>query len=167
MKSEGESCRIGKLYLPFAVAQEIIPHLDRPYHFQSSLSLLGAYCRTEAMSIKGIGETALDWSSTLTQLTMRKSLHNLTLSSWAGNIPSQRLLRTTPAWCPVCYHEWRREGLPIYQPLLWMLQVATVCLWHRRQLEERCLHCQRKQSVIPARIQPGCCTQCMTWLGIS
>ena len=48
-----------------------------------------------------------------------------------------------------------------------MLQVATVCLWHRRQLEERCLHCQRKQSVIPARIQLGCCTQCMTWLGIA
>jgi len=48
-----------------------------------------------------------------------------------------------------------------------MLQIVTVCLRHRRQLEERCLHCQRKQSVIPARIQPGCCTQCLTWLGIS
>jgi len=149
------------------IAQEIVPHLGRSYHFQSSLNLLGAYCRSEAMGINGTGETALDWSSTLIRLTMRESLHNLTLSSWAGNIPFRGLLRATPAWCPICYHEWRREGLPIYQPLLWMLQVVTVCLRHRGQLEERCPHCQRKQSVIPARLQPGCCTQCMTWPGIS
>jgi len=149
------------------IAYEIMPHLGRAYHFQSSLSQLGAYCRSAAMSINGTGETALDWSSTLTQLTMRENLRDLTLSSWAGNIPFQGLMRATPAWCPVCYHEWRKKGLPTYQPLLWMLQVVTACLRHRRQLEERCLHCQRKQSVFPARIQPGCCTQCMAWLGIS
>jgi transcriptional regulator with XRE-family HTH domain len=149
------------------VAQEIIPQLDRSYHFQSSPSLLGAYCRSEAMSINGLGETALDWSSTLIQLTMRENLQELILSSWTTNTPFRGLLRPTPAWCPVCYHEWREKGLPIYQPLLWMLQIVTVCLRHRRKLEERCLHCQRKQSVIPARIQPGCCTQCLTWLGIS
>ena len=149
------------------VAQEIIPHLSRSYHFQSSLSLLSAYCRSEAMSINGAGETALDWSSTLTRLTLRERLRDLTLSSWARNLPFRGLMRATPAWCPVCYQEWWRQGLPIYQPLLWMLQVVTVCLQHRKQLEERCPHCQRKQSVIPARIQPGCCTQCMTWLGIT
>jgi transcriptional regulator with XRE-family HTH domain len=147
------------------VAQEIMPRLSRPYHFQSSHSLLGAYCRSEAMSIDGAGETALDWASTLTRLTLRERLGDLTLSSWARSLPSKGLLRTTPAWCPVCYQEWRRQGLPIYQPLLWMFQVVTVCLQHRRQLEERCPHCRRKQSVIPARMQPGCCTQCMAWLG--
>ncbi len=149
------------------VAQEIVPHLGRSYHFRSSPSLLAAYCRSEAMSINGAGEAALDWSSTLTRLTMRENLRDLTLSSWARNIPFRGLMRATPAWCPACYHGWQREGLPIYQPLLWMLQVVTVCLRHRKQLEERCLHCQRKQSVIPARIQPGCCTQCLTWLGMS
>src|SRR5439155_8760116 len=59
------------------VAQEIIPHLSRTYHFQSSPSLLGAYCRSEAMSINGTGETANDWSSTLTQLTMKENLRDL------------------------------------------------------------------------------------------
>src|SRR5262249_42011767 len=57
-------------------------------------------------------------------------------------------------------------GLPVYQPLLWMLQTITVCLRHGRQLEEQCPYCQKKQSVIAARIQPACCTQCMTWLGM-
>lgn len=149
------------------VAQEIVPHLGRSYHFRSSPSLLGAYCRSEAMSINGAGETALDWSSTLIQLTMRENLRDLTLSLWARNMPFRGLMRATPAWCPVCYYEWRMEELPIYQPLLWMLQVVTVCLRHRQQLEQRCLHCQKKQSVIPASIKPGRCTQCMNWLGIT
>src|SRR5713226_5175936 len=112
------------------VAREIIQHLSRSYHFQSSPSLLGAYCRSEAMSINGTGDAALDWSSTLAQLTMREHLRDLTLSSWAKTIPSQGLLRATSAWCPDCYQEWQRQELPIYQPLLWMLQVVTVCLQH-------------------------------------
>src|SRR6266702_29561 len=149
------------------IAHEVVPHLGKSYHFQSSSSLLGAFCRSEAMSINSAGEGALDWSGTLARLTMRGDLQDLTLCQWAGKIPPQGLLRAAPAWCPRCYHEWREKGLPIYQPLLWMLQIVTVCLRHRRQLEGRCPHCQRKQSVIPARIQPGCCTQCMTWLGIS
>jgi transcriptional regulator with XRE-family HTH domain len=151
----------------FLVAQEIIPHLSRIYHFQASPSLLGAYCRTEAMSINSTGETAFDWSSTLTQLTKRENLRDLTLSSWMRNMPCRGLLRTHPAWCPVCYQEWMEGKHPLYQPLSWMLQVVTVCVRHRRQLEQHCLHCQQTQSVIPASIQPGCCTQCMKWLGIS
>ncbi len=147
------------------VALEIVPHLNGSYHFRSSLSLLGAFCRSEAVSVNGAGGFAVDWSDTLERLTMRTDLRNLTLCSWAGDIPSQGLLRTVPSWCPVCYHEWREKGLPIYQPLLWMLQIMTVCLRHRRRLEVRCSHCQKKQSVIAARTQPGCCTQCMTWLG--
>lgn len=148
------------------VAQEIVPHLSKSYYFQSSPHLLGAFCRSQAMSINGAGEVTLDWSDTLTRLTMRKKLRDLTLGAWAGEIPSKGLLRVAPAWCPVCYSEWQEEGYPIYQPLLWMLQVMTVCLRHMRPMEERCPHCQKKQSVIAARMRPGCCTQCMTWLGI-
>lgn len=154
--------RIGPRIL---VAQEIVPHLGKSYHFQSSSSLLSAFCRSEAMSINGTGEAAHDWSSTLVRLTMRQDLRDLTLYSWTGNIPSQGLLRATPAWCPVCYHEWQEKGLTIYQPLLWMLQIVIVCQRHRRWLEERCSYCEKKQSVIAAAIQPGCCTQCTTWLG--
>lgn len=147
------------------VAQEIVPHFVKSYHFRSSSSLLGAFCRSEAMSINGTGETALDWSAILKRLTMCENLRDSTLSAWARNIPSKGLLRMSPAYCPACYHQWQKEGLSIHQPLLWMLQVVTVCLRHRRHLEERCQHCQKKQSVIAAKVRPGCCTQCMNWLG--
>jgi hypothetical protein len=148
------------------VAQEIVPHLGRSYHFQSSPDLLSAFCRSEAMSMNGAGECALDWSETLARLTMRGNLRGLTLRSWAGKIPPRGLLREAPAWCPACYHEWRENRHTIYQPLLWMLQIVTVCLRHRRRLHLRCFHCQKKQSVIASRIRPGYCTQCMAWLGI-
>ena len=88
------------------VALEIVPHLNGSYHFRSSLSLIGAFCRSEAVSVNGAGGFAVDWSDTLERLTMRTDLRNLTLCSWAGDIPSQGLLRTVPSWCPVCYHEW-------------------------------------------------------------
>jgi hypothetical protein len=149
------------------VAQEILPQLDRSYHFLLSSSLLGAYCRSEAMGINGTGGTTLDWLSAITRLTKRENLRDLTLSSWTRSMPFRGGLRTNPAWCSACYHEWRKEELPVYQPLLWMLQVVTVCLRHKLRLEQQCLHCQGNQSVIPASIQPGCCTQCMNWLGLS
>lgn len=148
------------------VAQEIVPHLGKSYHFRTSPYLLSAFCRSEAMSINGAGECALDWSETLTRLTMRENLLDLTLHPWAGKIPPQGFLREAPAWCPECYHEWRENRHTIYQPLLWMLQIVTVCLRHRRRLYVRCFHCQKKQSVIATRIRPGCCTQCMAWLGM-
>ena len=72
--------RIGPRVL---IAQEIIPNLTGSYHFQSSFVLLGAFCRSEAMSMNGSGATALDWASTLERLTMRAKLRDLTLCSSA------------------------------------------------------------------------------------
>src|SRR5258708_40250032 len=72
--------RIGPRVL---IAQEIIPNLTGSYHFQSSFVLLGAFCRSRAMSMNGAGATALDWSDTLERLTMRAEPRDLTLCSSA------------------------------------------------------------------------------------
>ena len=77
-----------------------------------------------------------------------------------------RNLRTLPAWCPACYTEWKQQGLPLYQPLLWMLQVVTICPTHNMRLVERCPFCQGKQAVIVShKAQSGECTKCAAWLG--
>lgn len=144
------------------VAQEIIPNLAglhvSPQH-------LGGFCRRDAMRINGAGEVAVAWSKTLGQLTMRSDLRDLTLNLWASGLSAHGLLRVSPAWCPECYHKWREDGQSVYQPLIWMLQVMTICPLHKRLLEERCQHCQQLQSAIAVRTQPGFCTQCMSWLG--
>jgi hypothetical protein len=72
-----------------------------------------------------------------------------------------------PAWCSFCYTDWREKNLPIYQPLIWILQIVTSCTQHKRKLEEQCHHCHKSQAVFPSIIQPGHCTQCGIWLGFS
>jgi transcriptional regulator with XRE-family HTH domain len=69
--------------------------------------------------------------------------------------------------CPFCYADWQEKKLPIYQLLIWMLQIVTSCTQHKRELEEQCNHCQKRQAVFPGTTQPGHCTQCGVWLGLS
>ncbi len=148
------------------VAEMIVPHLKGSHYIRSSLYHLAGFCRRNAMNVNGTGEVSLDWSDTLGQLTMRSDLQTLTGNLWASNLPTRGFLRATPAWCSTCIHEWRESGLPIYQPLVWMLQVVTICPQHRRRLEEQCPHCQKSQSVLAVnRTPPGNCTQCQRWLG--
>lgn len=147
------------------VVQEIVPKLRKVKRSHSTVVKLGTYCRRTAMTINGAGEAARDWTETLEQLTMRGDLRNLTLQLWANGFPPRWLLRSSPAWCPICYQEWLEHERPLYQPLLWMLQVVIICFRHKRRLEEQCPLCQQDQSVIANTTQLGFCTQCAAWLG--
>jgi TniQ len=147
------------------VIQEIIPYLNKTQG--ASRQWIGALSRGSAINMNGAGSLALEWSGTLEQLTQRSDLHLLTLHGWIGNLPSVGHLRTCPAWCPICYAEWQENELCIYQPLLWLFKVMTLCPKHHYPLESHCPHCQKKQSVIALRTHPGHCTQCNQWLGSS
>ncbi len=147
------------------VVQEVIPHLDKTQ--EVSRQWVGSLSRRFAMSMNGVGSSALKWAEVLEQLTMRSDLHLLTLRWWIGDLSSQGHLRTSPAWCPMCYSQWQEQESCIYQPLLWFFKVITVCPKHNRLLESSCPHCQKKQSVIALRTHPGHCTQCNQWLGIA
>ncbi len=146
------------------VAQELIPRLgsDHP------LYQLTAFCRHPAIVLNGNGELARKWSTLLEQLTGQSDLSRLTLQRWIGNLSSRGQLQRRPAWCSACYTQWREQGVPIYQPLLWQYQVVSICPKHKHPLEVRCPQCQKFQSVISTnRFQPGACTQCGAWLGAS
>lgn len=111
------------------VAQEVVPHLSSD-HF---LTQLGTFCQQRAMSINGNGPLALEWAALLERVTSRSDLHWLTLHGWIGDLSDHRHLRVTPAWCPLCYSEWRAQGSPIYQLQLWMFRVIMHCPRHHRQ----------------------------------
>ncbi len=143
------------------VAQEIVPSLSHEYPKLQ----LAAFSRGPAMQINGTGSIAQEWASFLERLTTRSDLHVLALDFWLGDLSSRGHLRKVPAWCPTCYTEWAEQALPLYQPMLWMLQIVTICPRHKRGLEDRCQHCQKTQSVIARKIHPGHCTQCDAWLG--
>jgi len=145
------------------VVQEVMPYLNKTQAL--SRQWIGSLSRGFAMSMNGVGPSALEWAEILEHLTMRTDLHLLTLRWWIGDLSSRGHLRAWPAWCPTCYAEWQEQELCIYQPLLWFFKVVTTCPKHHRLLEDQCPHCRNRQSVIALKTYPGHCTQCGKWLG--
>lgn len=120
----------------------------------------------EAMSLNGTGSLASAGGARLDHLTRRTDVHLLTLPWWVGDLPRRGQLRATPAWCPLCLAAWRKQGQPLYQPLLWMFHIVTLCPRHRSPLLERCPRCQKRQVILATNnTQPGTCTSCGTFLG--
>ncbi len=143
------------------VAEMIVPSLCRNYsRFQ-----IADFCRKEAMSVNGNGPLAQEWASILENLTRRFDLRFLTLRWWVGDLLPRKLLRDKPAWCPVCYAEWREAARPAYEPLLWECHPVTVCLKHHRKLESHCPSCLKQQPVIRFQTPVDQCARCNAWLG--
>ncbi len=87
------------------IAQEMIPYLSRDHR----PTALNTFCQQRAMVINGNGSLALEWSVLLERLTGRSDLSRLTLHGWIGDLSDRGHLRVTPAWCPLCYLEWKER----------------------------------------------------------
>jgi len=146
------------------VAQMIMPHLKQHLGLpRPSAAMFGAH---GAMSLNGEGLLASAGVAVVKHLTVRTDLHLLTLPWWVGDLPRRGQLRETPAWCPSCLAEWRTQARPLYQPLLWMFHIVTLCPRHRTPLMDRCPCCQKHQMILATNnTQPGQCTSCGTFLG--
>jgi transcriptional regulator with XRE-family HTH domain len=142
-------------------ALEIAPHLRSDYPRRQ----IGTFSSVGAMSLNGNGNLALECVRILERLTTRTDLHQLTLHGWVGDLQTRSHLRERPAWCPACYADWQERGLPLYEPLLWMLQVVTICPRHHTRLEQQCPSCQKRPSFLNATTMPGVCPHCNAWLG--
>ena len=149
------------------VAQEVIPWLSTEQQQQAHMSVhFSTFGYQGAMSLNGRGTLAQKWVTILEHLTGRTDLSLLTLPWWIGDLSSRKLIRNVPVWCPSCLEEWQANGVPLYQPLMWILQVITICPRHREYLQDRCPYCDKPQAVIAAnRFRPGTCTHCSQWLG--
>jgi hypothetical protein len=84
---------------------------------------------------------------------------------WANVLPSRGLLRSHRAWCPLCYAEWRTHGQAIHEPLIWSLEIVTVCARHWGALCAQCPSCQAYLLPLEAQSRPGYCSYCGQWLG--
>ena len=146
------------------VAEMILPPLTKDLGLR--LPAAAAFGADGAMSFNGTGDLASAGVALLNHLTMRTDLHLLTLPWWVGDLPRRGQLRATPAWCPLCLAEWRDQGQPLYQPLLWMFHIVTICPRHPSPLMNRCPFCQKHQMILATHnTQPGECTSCGTFLG--
>jgi hypothetical protein len=128
-------------------------------------SALGKSFGVHAKAVNGIGIIAKDWVTVLECLTLRNDLGFLTMLPWSKVFTQRNLLRSTRAWCPSCYEEWRESDQIIYEPLSWIFREAEVCLHHRRRLRFQCHHCVRRLPWLARCTRPGYCSKCSQWLG--
>lgn len=140
---------------------EIATVLDRPKNvcydrFRSRVHALNGFYPWTQLTL-----------AALEALTGRNDLRFLTMSPWRHVLGRTKLLRPHLAWCPRCYHEWRQSGQPLYQPLVWALDVVQVCVKHHQALGHCCPNadCQKRLPLINGPGQLGHCPFCHRWLG--
>lgn len=92
-------------------------------------------------------------------------MSNITLSLWGRILPSKDLVRSTRAWCPCCFEEWRSSKRKVHEPLLWAIKVVEVCPIHKIRLQEECPKCKKQNYVLNRKARVGFCSSCGTWLG--
>lgn len=117
-------------------------------------------------ALNGTGAMSAEWVRALETCTLRRDLRSLTMLNWADVLSQRNLFRGTRAWCPLCYEVWRENGLAVYDPLIWELDVFTVCQQHCQPLHLRCPYCYRTLPMLDRRSKPGHCSKCRKWLGV-
>lgn len=148
------------------VAEMLVSRLGRPYlESRPEIGLSSLWGSSRAMN--GTLTLAGDMVAALEAMTSRGDLRCLTMLPWSAVLDAKGLLRGSRAWCAACYGEWRLQGKPIHEPLLWSVAPVAICPHHRLPLETRCPYqgCGRPLVLLSTRSRPGFCSRCQGWLG--
>lgn len=148
--------------------REIVPLVNKPYLLATDRSGKSNPLMTFRLALRclnGAGETAADFIRALEALTLRSSLHSLTMLTWGNVIGETFLLRDSRAWCPACYGEWHANGGIVYDPLIWHLRMVEICPYHKRDLVTKCQQCSFRLPVYSHNSRAGTCSRCGYWLG--
>ena len=154
-------CRRRSVRISDVVDRVLRPHAPSgcfPTH-----SVLPAHLHSSAASFDSLGARASVMVSAMETVTMRVDLRVHTLLPFArlfdypDNVsPSVRHRR----WCPCCFADAERKGLPRYEPLLWRIPAVTHCSVHHTALVECCPRCGARQGSIAMRVPIGFCRGC-------
>lgn len=152
--------------------RKLLLHVILPLYAKSYLPSRAEDSNTTAFwkdssAFNGTSTSADGFVRVLERLTHHDNLRFLTMLPWVEVLSCRYLIRRTKAWCPFCYQEWLEGGMPMYDPLLWSLEVVTLCLRHTCRLKEYCPHCKRRPTMLAAQVIPGHCSQCGAWLSIT
>jgi hypothetical protein len=152
------------------LVDEIMPSRGRAPFMEGkkgNISISG-FLKTNGPAVNGTGVNAENLANSLEKLTNVKNLHSLTMNRWRNVVASRGLTRHTRAWCPLCLDEMQYGGDIVYEPLMWILQIAAVCPYHGERLHTNCPHeaCQKESAPIDLKTKLGYCMHCGGWLGM-
>jgi DNA-binding XRE family transcriptional regulator len=115
--------------------------------------------------INGRGETASKLVDLLEKVTLRKNLRFLTLLSWSEIFPRKKLIKGSRRWCPFCYQDFVNQNKPLYEPLIWSINVVETCSIHKTTFTSICNYCKLQLSPLASNSRIGFCSRCNKWLG--
>jgi len=149
------------------VVKKVFPLLGRLYlSGEKNHDNITAFWK-DTSTLHSVNVLTIDWVRAVESLTLCGDLHLLTMLSWANVLSPKGLIRRSQAWCQFCYGEWRRDGQAIYNPLIWSLEVVSICPIHSTPLHRQCPYegCRRPLPLLAPRSRPGYCSHCGRWLG--
>lgn len=144
------------------VRYEISPLLSHTY-LQPDKTTSNSFRAAGAMN--GRCKTAAEWVDALSQLTLRDDIVLTTFLPFKEIVTDRGLLRTTRAWCPQCFEDWRNGEMPVYEPLIWKVRSVKICPVHLGKLRSGCPYCGSDSKHIESLFVPGYCPSCGKWLG--
>ncbi len=103
--------------------------------------------------------------SNLERLTKQCHLKCLTMLCWSRLINFSGLYKSAFSWCPICYEEWNQQKKIFYWPIIWLINLVSVCPIHNYPLRQNCFECGflLKNQFTVSKI--GYCPHCGGWLG--
>ncbi|MGL5832857.1 MAG: TniQ family protein [Waterburya sp.] len=131
--------------------------------FSEQKSLFGI--RQYSGEINGRGQTASKLVDLLEKVTLKESLKFLTLLPWSEIFPRKKLIKVTRHWCPLCYQDFISQNKPLYEPLIWSINVVESCSIHKTPLASLCHHCHQELPPLASNSRIGFCSKCGKWLG--
>lgn len=120
-------------------------------------------------NLNGFTPNVIKYVKALNILTGRNDLEELTFLSCQNILNLKGLLKKTKSYCPVCYQENQKNGLVVYDQLLWTCKPINICPIHNIKLLDYCHYddCKKPLLFIDNKSLPGYCSKCHRWLGIS
>lgn len=135
----------------------------RRFGSSSYLNKIG-YSINSCKNINGSDMIAEAAVSSIEMATGRGDLTYTTLLKWQ-HVLSSNQMKTKRAWCPYCLQSDLENKNPIYERLLWKIDIIESCPVHKQNLVVICPHCKSSQSNFSRYSFPGFCSHCKTWLG--
>lgn len=164
---ESLSSYISRIARQYYVAPNKLLKVCVEKYFGSStyLSEVG-YSINSCKNINGLDKIAEASLSSIEFATGRNDLIYTTLLKWR-HILSLNQMKTNRAWCPFCLQSDLENKSPIYERLLWKINIIESCPIHNQNLIDVCPHCKSSQSNFSRFCFPGFCSHCKTWMGES
>lgn len=151
------------------VMREILPLIKKAdvadSRYEDFSHAYPAYVGISSRAINGTGSVARNSVKVLENLTSQNNLQFLTMLTFAEIISKLDLLRPFKAWCPICYEERSLAKQIVYEPLIWTLNLVTICPHHYQPLSTHCPHCHKTNNLLESHSRPGYCSKCREWLG--